>query len=39
MAEALVSDEQAEKSEPGENSSLSRLDSGDVVPVEELLEA
>jgi hypothetical protein len=37
--EARVSDEQAEKSEPGENSSLSRRDSGEVVPVEELLEA
>jgi hypothetical protein len=36
--EALVSEEQAEKKEPGENSSLSRLESGDVVPVDELLD-
>jgi hypothetical protein len=38
-AEARVSVEQAEKKEPGENSSLSRLDKGEVVPVDELLEA
>lgn len=37
--EARVSADEAENSEPGENSSLSRLDSGEVVPVEELLEA
>jgi hypothetical protein len=36
--DARVSVEQAEKNEPGENSSLSRLESGDVA-VEELLEA
>lgn len=37
--DARVSAEDAEKKEPGENSSLSRLESGDVVPVDELLEA
>ena len=37
--DARVSAEEAEKNEPGENSSLSRLDNGEVVPVDELLEA
>jgi len=37
--EARVSAEQAEKKEPGENSSLSRRERGEVVDVDELLEA
>jgi hypothetical protein len=37
--EPRVSVEQAENIEPGENSSLSRRDRGEVVPVDELLEA
>lgn len=37
--DARVSDDEDEKNDPGENSALSRLESGEVVPVEELLEA
>jgi hypothetical protein len=37
--DARVSEDEAEKNDPGENSALSRLESGDVVPVEELLDA